>query len=194
MEKVVTLEQWLARGRQRSAVVQVLRKPMTAAEICRAAQAINPRLRLRDLWHLLPELQGKRLVARLTPRRARDRVYSLTDLGRQTVQSAFGVSMAGPACTLDWRKYAWVARAKIRRLTLDGLARFSDRMGEAPTASQVRKFLRRDYPVGLNPIIRALKELKSKGLASSSVADEVSRWKTYRLTKVGRNLLAQLRS
>lgn len=51
--------EWLKRGRQRSAAVRVLRKPMTASEICRVAQPINPHLQLRDVWFIMGQLKAR---------------------------------------------------------------------------------------------------------------------------------------
>jgi hypothetical protein len=52
---------WLKRGTQRAAVAQALRKPMTGTEICTAAQSFNPRIKLRDVWYLLREMQEREM-------------------------------------------------------------------------------------------------------------------------------------
>ena len=76
----------MKRGRQKRAVVQVLRKPMTATEIVSAAYAINPHLQLRDLWFLMPQLQQRSLVTCLTPYEPTGKLYCLTDFGRYVAE------------------------------------------------------------------------------------------------------------
>jgi hypothetical protein len=59
------------------------------------------------------------------------------------------------------------------------------------SATEVRKTLRETYPVGLNPVIRALKELRTLGLVM--VADTKNGHRNaYRLTPTGRSIVTQL--
>ena len=58
---------WLNRGRQRQAVALAMRKPMTSKEICATARVRTPRLQLRDVWHLLKEMQARGLVICYNP-------------------------------------------------------------------------------------------------------------------------------
>jgi len=53
---------WLKRGTQRTAVARVLRKPMTASEICAAAREFAPRLQLRDVWFLMRQMAERGLA------------------------------------------------------------------------------------------------------------------------------------
>src|SRR5262245_25844690 len=76
---------WLKRGRQRAAVAQALRKPMTSTEICAAARALNPRIQLRDVWHLLRQMQQRGLVHCMNQRLITGRLYALTERGRDEV-------------------------------------------------------------------------------------------------------------
>jgi DNA-binding PadR family transcriptional regulator len=193
MENVVTLERWLKRGRQRSAVVRILKKPMTATEIHRAVWNINPHLQLRDLWRILPALEARGLVVCRPPRHRPGRLYGLSDLGWQVAQQAFGVVYIAQPTHVDWLRYSWVVRAKIRRLTLDKLAWLVERTGEAQCASNLRRFLRVDYPVGLNSVLRALKELAEKRLVFVELADDGSGRRCYNLTTAGRRIVHQLR-
>lgn len=193
METVITLERWLKRGRQRSAVVRVLKKPMTATEIHRAVWNINPHLQLRDLWRILPALEAKGLVVGRPPRRRPGRLYGLSDLGWQVAQQAFGLVYIAQPAHVDWLRYSWVVRAKIRRLTLDKLAWLVERTGEAQFASNLRRFMRADYPVGLNSVLRALKELAEKRLIFFELADDDSGRRCYNLTTAGRRIVHQLR-
>ena len=184
---------WLKRGRQRAAVGQVLRRPMTATQICTAARAISPRIQLRDVWLLMRQFAERGLVACLNPKQATGRLYCLTNQGRKEVSSAFGISIAVTPEGIEWHKYSWVVRAKIRRLSLDGLGRVEEQTGEAQTATQIRKQIRVEQAVGLNPVIRALQELLKLGLVQSEGVTKKQRRKLYRLTPSGKRILDQLK-
>lgn len=193
MESVVTLEKWLRRGTQRAAVLQALRKPMPASELCREARRINRHLQLRDLWLLLPQLRARSLVTCLTPRQANGKLYALTPTGRTLVQHAFALEHPVFPATVNWRDYSWVVRAKTRRLTLDGLARLGEKSGQPQTASTVRRFLRSEHPVGLNPMLRSLKELLRRGLIRVAGTTEGRPLRLYQLTPAGERIVTQLR-
>lgn len=104
MESVVTLEQWLRWGSQRSAILQALRKPMPASELCIAARRINSHLQLRDLWLVLPQLKERGLIACLTPRQANGKLYALTLTGRRVVQHAFAADYPTVPHLVNWRE------------------------------------------------------------------------------------------
>src|SRR6266571_2301324 len=95
MKDVVTPAGWLRRGRQRSAVAQAIRKPMTSSQIWHAAREFNPRIQLRDVWFIMRQLAGRKLVVCLNPRRTNGRtngrLFYLTDQGRKLAATAFGV-------------------------------------------------------------------------------------------------------
>jgi len=185
---------WLKRGTQRAAVAQALRKPMTGTEICAVARTFNPRIQLRDVWHLLRQMQEREIVYCLNPRLVTGRLYALTERGRDEVHAAFGVVVAAPPASVDWRKYAWVIRAKIRRLTLEALGHLESLSSAAQTATSIRKYLRDDHAVGLNPVIRAIKELVWLGLVQPAGVTSERACKLYRLTPMGRRILNQLQS
>ena len=183
---------WLKRGRQRAAVAQALRKPMTATEICAAARAINPHIQLRDVWHLLRQMQERELVHCINPRLVTGRLYELTYRGKAAATVAFGVVIPATPTHIDWRKYSRVARAKIRRLTLSGLGHLEQKTGEPQTTTHLRKHLRSEHPVGLNPVIRALKDLVHLGLVQCAGTTQMRCCKLYRLTPAGKRILEQL--
>ena len=106
MESVVTLEKWLKRGRQREAVVRVLRKPMPASEISRAARAFDPHLQLRDLWLILPQLKERSIVTCLTPRQGNGRLFTFTALGRKLARHTFDLDVAPEPGDVDWHRYS----------------------------------------------------------------------------------------
>ena len=185
---------WLKRGSQRAAVAQALRKPMTGTEICAVARTNNPRIQLRDVWHLLHQMQEREMVHCINPRLVTGRLYALTERGRDEVHAAFGVVIAVPPANIDWRKYSWVVRAKIRRLGLAGLEELEVKTHAGQTATAIRKHLRTEYAVGLNPVIRAIKELLRLGLVQPAGVTPERACKLYRLTPMGRRILRQIQN
>ena len=181
---------WLMRGRQRAAVVRVLRKPMTASEICRAAHPINPHIQLRDLWFLMDELKKRRLVVCLNPRHTTGKLYALTDRGREAALCAFGLRFPPIPNGVNWRKYAQVVRARARKLVLLELACLP--RNSMATATYIRKRLRDRHPMGLNPTTRALKDLERLGLVTSAAPGHERTRRTYSLTKRGFAIVQQL--
>ena len=184
---------WLKRGTQRQAVAQALRKPMTTKEICVATRVHSPRLQLRDVWYLLKEMGERGLFHCHNPRLVTGRLYELTADGRAAVAQAFGVQIPASPENIDWRKYSWVVRAKVRRFTLMGLADLETRTHESQTATAVRKHLRTEHPVALNPVLRALKELLRLGLIREAGVTRKRSCRLYQLTPAGRRIVEQLR-
>ena len=185
---------WLKRGRQRAAVAQALRKPMTGTEICAVARTFNSRIQLRDVWHLLRQMQEREMVYCLNPRLVTGRLYALTERGRDEVHAAFGVVIAVPPAIIDWRKYSWVVRAKIRRLVLAALEELEVKTHAAQTATAIRRHLRTEHAIGLNPVIRAIKELLRLGLVQPAGVTPERACKLYRLTPMGRRILRQIQN
>lgn len=93
------------------------------------------------------------------------KLYALTSPGREAVREAFGHSATGHADDIDWKKYAQVARAKVRRLVLLELAQ------SAPvpprTATIIRKRVNVRHPLGLSFASRALRDLERLGLVGA---------------------------
>ncbi len=184
---------WICRGRQRAAVARVLRKPMTTSEICTAAREFTPRIQLRDVWYLLQQMRERDLVRCLNPHHVTGKLYELTLRGRRALPGAFDVAPtinARPASP-DWRKYARVVRAKVRRAVLLAVAR-SPSPAHA-TAAALRRRLREDHGLGLNATIRALQELEGMNLVRSKQDPESGR-RCYTLTAEGGRVLIQLES
>ena len=185
---------WIQRGTQRAAVARVLRKPMTGSEICRAARAFSPKIQLRDVWFLTRQLWRRGFVSILNARLTNGRLYCLTERGREAVRTAFGVTYAPAPKRIHWKAYSAVACAKIRRLALAALGQLENKTGEGQTAAGLRKLLRPEYPVGLNPVIRAVHDLVELGLIADVGLTRQQPRKTYRLTPRGRRVLKQLQS
>ena len=182
---------WLRRGGQRSALAQVLRKPMTATELCVAARLLSPRVQLRDIWFLMKQFEARGLVVSLNHRAKTGRLFCLTDQGRRVVEHGFGIRIKPIARRVNWRTYSLVVRAKTRKLTLLGLANLTEARDSMVSATELRKALREEYPVGLNPVIRALKELLNHRLVAIAGKKNSGR-NAYRLTRAGRKIVEQL--
>lgn len=190
MDKMDKLTRWIQRGSQRSAIAKVLRKPMTTSEICTAAHQENPQIQLRDVWHIIQDLKQRQLAQCLNPRHVTGKLYVLTPLGTQVVRHAFGVRFTSGTRNLNWRKYAQIVRAKTRRLVLLELA---SRTTTTPiSATAVKRRLKDKHPIGLNPTIRALKELCALGAAKAVPSETLPEVRNYRLTPFGHRLVAQL--
>jgi hypothetical protein len=182
---------WLQRGRQRAAIARVLRKPMTATEICAAARKFTPQIQLRDVWFLMRQFEKRSLATCLNPQQVTSKLYQLTETGRKAASLAFDVTHICPPADIDWRKYSWVIRAKIRRLTLCSLAHLE---AKAPqTATEIRKHILTTYPAGLNPVLRSVRELADKKLIVCVGVTPVRACKLYRLAPTGRAIVKQLR-
>jgi DNA-binding PadR family transcriptional regulator len=78
-------------------------------------------------------------------------------------------------------------------MTLDGLGRLGQKGGQPHTASAVRRFLRIEHPVGLNPVLRSLKELLRRGLVRIAGITEERPLRLYQLTSAGERIVTQLR-
>jgi hypothetical protein len=183
---------WLKRGKQRAAVARVLRKPMTAVEICDAARQWAPRLQLRDVWFLMRQMADKGLALPLNERSNCGRLYALTDAGRRAVRMAFNVAIPPLSESIDWRLYSWVVRARIRKQVLLGMAQMEARSPDGHTATEIRKHLRSDYIVGLNPVLRAARELAKMNIITCIGTTKVRACKLFRLSAMGNRIVEQL--
>jgi Fe2+ or Zn2+ uptake regulation protein len=164
---------WLKRGRQRCAVAQVLRRPMTPSEIWRAAQGLAPRIQLRDVWFILQQMQQRRLVTCFNPKELTGKVYYWTKVRDSP--------------THNWGNYAFVVRAKVRRLVLTQLAR-----RPSQPATLIRRAINERQPVTLNAVIRALRNLHRRKLVRVVGEGAKRGQKLYRLTQTGENIAGLL--
>lgn len=151
---------------------------------------MSPKLQLRDIWLILREMEARGLVNCLNPRHVTGKLYAFTLRGRRTVKQAFSIQVSRPPNDVDWRKYARVSRAKVRRLILQHLYRLP--VGIAATATTIRKGLRDHHPLGLNPTIRALKELEQLGLLRALPISNRDCRRHYHLSKAGTAIVQQM--
>lgn len=173
MVQLASDNEWLKRGRQKAAVAQVLRRPMTSTEIWRAAQAVVPRIQLRDVWFILRQMERRQLLTCFNPKEATGKVYYWS-----TSATPVGV---------NWRGYAFVVRAKVRRLVLHELAQRSHQ-----PAAQIRRRVNEHHSVSLNAVIRALHDLQTRRHITVSGEGDKRGQKVYRLTPSGRSIANQL--
>ena len=183
MGKIAELSFWIQRGRQKRAIAQVLLTPMTSTEICRAARPLNPHIQLRDIWFVLGQFKRRGLVQCLNPGQVNGKLHCLTDLGRKVVKRAFALVVAPVPEEVPWKKHALVLRARTRRAVVLELAKSFYTQPDQATAARIRKRLTQVYPIGLNPLRRALKELVQLGVVECTAATKGR--KTYRLSTDG---------
>ena len=164
---------------------------MTATELCDASRPLNPRIQLRDVWILMRQFEERKLTRCLNRRQKTGKLYCLTDHGRQVVREAFGVAIKPVARGVNWNKYSQVARAKIRKLVLLAIAKWTAQKGAPVSASEIRRSNRIECPVGLNPVIRAIKDLRSLGLIAAGPQSK-DRRTSYSVTQGGKRIVAQL--
>jgi hypothetical protein len=180
------------RGRQKRAILQVLRQPMTGKQICLEARRIDHHIQLRDVWFVMRQFQKRGLTRCLNPGQVTGKLYCLTDFGRKIVLHAFKLKIPALPVDVPWKKYSLVVRAKTRRMLIMELGKFASlNLGEA-TAARIRKRLNETYPIGLNPVMRSLRELTVVGVVEWSGITRNQQRKTYRLTREGERIRKQL--
>jgi hypothetical protein len=109
---------WIQQGCQRRAVVQALYKPLSGREILEIARTWAPEIQLRDVWFVLQQLGEKALARCLTPELATGNLYCLTARGSALKASAFGTPTPALPVGIDWIRYAFVVRARVRRMVV----------------------------------------------------------------------------
>jgi Fe2+ or Zn2+ uptake regulation protein len=161
---------WLRRGRQRRAVAKALNKPLTQVELWDLARKDAPNIQLRDVWAILNDYKERGLAYCLNPTVTIGKLHFWTTAGCNVVKRTFEKVIAQVPAGIDWERYSFVARAPLRR---EVLAELRKDLGRPPfrTATQIRKNLRDRYPVGVNSILRAVRELLDRGLIEQQVID-----------------------
>lgn len=183
---------WIKQGRQKSAVARALGRPMTPSQIWRVARLWNHHIQLRDVSFILRQYQGRGLIRCFTRREPTGKVYYWSDQGRAVVEAAFGVTLHAAPGGINWRKYSAVARSRMRRLILLELAQERPNKDRAKTASGLRQQLKEKYPVSLNFVVRALRELRSLKFITVRGEGAKRGQKLYRLTPAGKRITALL--
>jgi hypothetical protein len=183
---------WLMKGRQKRSIVQVMRKPMTPAEIRKASRDLDPHIQLRDIWLILRQLETKGLVYCLNPHRITGDLYFFTEWGRHIAGGSLGIHVNPEPGNVNWRLYGRVASARVRRTVLLELARLEQRGFPEITAAIVRKELRGRFPIALNQTVRALKELERYRLIFCSGLTRKRLKRKYQLAEAGKLVVEEL--
>jgi len=190
MMKLESDTNWIQHGRQKSAVAQVLRSPMTASEIWREAQTVNAHIQLRDVWLILRQSERRGLVHCYSRGELTGKVYYWTDQGRAAIEQAFRIALPPPPQGIRWVAYSRVWRAKARRLVLLELAHA--KLPEDNSASRIRRAVNDRHPLGLNSVIRVLNDLVSLRLVVIEGHGGKRGQKHYRLTPSGQRIATLL--
>ena len=178
------------RGRQKRAILQVLHHPMTGKQVCLEARRIDPHILLQDVWYVMHQFQNRGLCTCLTPGQVTGKLYCLTELGRKVVAHAFKLKIPAPPDNVPWKKYSLVVRAKTRRVLVLELGKFPN--PDEATATRIRKRLAQNYPIGLNPVMRSLKELTKMGVVECTGVTKKQQRRIYKLTRDGERIREQL--
>jgi DNA-binding MarR family transcriptional regulator len=181
---------------QKKALLESLQKPMTGTELLAAMHAKKcKKTRLRDIWRLLKNMEARRLVYCLTPGEVTGRLYFFTEKGRKVVRQDFKIKVKPLPRLVNWKKYAQVVRAQVRKLVLVhvGTAPLGTSL-EAKTVSTIRKELLRTHPMGLGATIRAMRELEQLKLIRCAGITRKRSCALYVPTVAGRRIIEQLKT
>ena len=181
---------WVKRGSQRRAIVMALTKPKTSKEILEDTKQVNPHILLQDIWFNMSQFKQRGLAFCLNPDAITGKLHFLTDFGRSIVEEAFGLKIEPFPVDIDWELYSFVVRATTRKAVLKELGTRFDKKEE--TTAEIRKNLKERHPIGLNPTIRALKELTQHGLVKCVGVTEKGGHKLYLLTEQGERIVGQM--
>lgn len=195
MEKKDLIVEWIKRSKQREAIVRSIRKPMTASEICEATRKYNVSLWITDIPRRMREFQKQGLTYVINPDYVNGKLYYLTDKGKKIVSDGFGISLNSLPQDIDWKKYSKVARSKMKKMVLIGLAngiKLSDDKLPGSNSSMVKRYLKDKYPISLNNTIDSLKELVALRLTKCVGVTKKRNLKLYQLTRQGWIIYRQL--
>ena len=166
------------RGKQRKAVYEALTRPMTGRQLLKLARRVAPSMTYQDLRHILRNFQQTGLVTCLNPESQTGRFYVVTPFEEKISQASRQIHLC-----------AKVSRAKTRLAVLKEVAKERFFESHPLTATQIKKYMRESYPLGLNHVISALKFLESHGLVE--VIDRTNKrdLKIYQVSSLGKTIL-----
>ncbi len=193
MGKLNQHHQWLMRGSQRWAIAEVLVRPMTGLEIMRDSRKRNSHIQMPDVLFILHQLEQKGLAYCLNPQQTTGKLYFWTKLGRAVISKQSGHILRAIDRKINWNLYSYIVRAKVRRRVLLELSKLQENEVKELTTTRIRKSLNTNFPIGLNPTIRALKELSDLMLVRCVGFTEKRNLKIYQLTEIGERIADNLR-
>ena len=166
VEKEAIFE-WIKKSKQRIAIVKILKKPMSASEICIETKKHNVSIWFSDISKIMREFQKHGIIKVINPDYVNGKLYCFTNKGREIVNRYFCLFYHPISIGVEYRKYSIVNRSKMIRMVLIGLGdsiKRGDRSFIGRTASIIKKYLHELYPVTLNNTLNSIKQLKSLGL------------------------------
>lgn len=165
---------------------------MTASELCVTFERNGIPFDLRDVSSMIKRFRERKLARCLNSRRVVGKLHALTDFGRGAVKEAFGIETDPVPRNIDWSKYSQVVSASIRRAVLEEVGKKYLGMHCDKAASAIRKYMRETYPMSLNHVRNALKELMEMELVFVAGYSKRRHLKLYRLTPEGEKILNQM--
>ncbi len=183
MKRDLTSEEWIKRGCQRRAVVDVLKRPMTASQILNSAKRMAPRIQLRDLWLILKQMGQRDLVICQNPGVGNGKLFYPSCRLRKLTGSDAGKLMRHAD------KYSWLCRGHLRLAVCLILWDSRYRHAKGLTPSEIRKVGGDAIRAGMNSVIRTVGELHTKGIVCSQTAGKRTCRRCFSLTQDGERLI-----
>lgn len=168
----------------------MLQKPMTVKELVEAMSGYGMTVHKGKVRLLLRKFEKRNLAFCITPKEGNGRLYFLTELGRNAVRQAFNTTVDSLPERINWKRYAFVERGQVRKLTLIEIGNPFDTFPK--TAGRIRKRLTTKHPVGMAAVIRAVRELLDQNLIKGIGATEKKSRPIYGLTRSGKRIYMQL--
>ena len=178
MASIITDSGIIIRGKQRKAVYKALKQPVTGKQILETARKEAPSMSYQDLRHILRKFQEEGIVTCLNPD---------CQTGRFYVQSNYEGKISQTSSEMEL--CAKIGRAKTRLAVLSEIAKERFFESNPLTATQIKKYMREHYPLGLNHVIAALKFLEEHSLIEAGGYTDKRELKIYRITDFGRTIL-----
>lgn len=169
------------RGKQRIAVYHALTQPATGRKILESARQTAPSMTYQDLRHILRGFQRDGIVVCLNPDCQTGRFYALSESQQRGLQTEREVDLC-----------AKVGRAKTRLAVLQEASKERFFESHPLTATQVKRYMRETYPLGLNHVSAALKFLEEHQLVEIAGYTNKRDLKIYRITNRGKTILNHL--
>ncbi len=186
------LTNWLRVGKQKSAVITSLYKPLTSVEVCTRVRKSNPSIFPQDVSAWFTRFCEKNLLYCLNPEDKTGRLYFVTDLGRKIVEESFGIVISPLRTDVIWEQYVTIVRAKRRRAVLLEIAEMEFAGHKEIIAMRIKQRLRKKHPVCLNAAIRAVKDLKKLCLIRQVAETKKRGLSIYGLTSEGKLIAEEL--
>lgn len=183
---------WMKRGKQKQAIFQSIRYPMSPSEILKTAKKINPKITFGDVSNIIRQAERKGIIYCLTPIRLTGRIYFLTQEGRKEVNKAYDLKIKKEGTGIDWHRYADIAAGRTRRDILHALYGVRIQNGPSLTLAQIRRKVNKIYPITLNQTLDSMHSLMKNGTARISGYTKKRNSKQYELTDQGMRMAEYL--